>query len=355
MIFPTLYKTRRTGATQQFNIGTNDNVITVTFGQVDGKQQRQDTTCFRKNIGRSNETSASEQAVLEATAKWEKKQKEGYSLSIEEPSEVLLPMKIHTYQEHSHKITFPCFVSPKLNGVNAEYRLLQEPQILSRGGEHYPYVESRDAHIFAEMKKHNITSINGEIYLHGQHLQDIQSAVKKPSETKLQPIFYAFDIPSFNGNYEDRLEDCLDHLDIDSVAIYSARSHEDILKYHKQFIANGYEGTIIRNANGAYEYNTRSYDVLKLKDAQDAEFEIETYNIDKNAHPVFVCKTKEGKRFNVKPKGTDAERREILKLISYYVGEWYTVEFETYSKDGVPLKPVGIGLRKCDEHGSPLQ
>jgi DNA ligase 1 len=362
LILPILYKPSKTGVTQSCVISAHNGFVTVAFGQLGGKQQVKDTQCEPKNVGRSNETTQQQQAELEARAKWEKKQKEGYSETIQEKSTVNLPMKIHTYQEHSHKIVFPCFVSPKLNGVNAEYHLLPEPHITSRGGEQYPYVESRDAHVFKVMKHHGVDSINGEIYIHGQHLQDIQSAVKKPSSTKLQPTFFAFDLPTFNGAYENRLQklrsiskDLLSKYQIESIVVGLCRTEDEIYKHHKLFISQGYEGTIIRNATGLYEYNTRSYDVLKLKDAQDAEFIIISHNVDKNEHPVFICETKEGKQFKVKPKGTDSDRKDILNNISHYIGQYYTVEFEVYSKDLIPQKPVGIGLRKCDEHGSPLQ
>lgn len=48
MIFPTLYKATKTGATQQFNIGTGGSIITVAFRQVGGKQQTQETLCNGK-------------------------------------------------------------------------------------------------------------------------------------------------------------------------------------------------------------------------------------------------------------------------------------------------------------------
>jgi DNA ligase 1 len=355
LILPILYKPSKTGVTQSCVISAHNGFVTVAFGQLGGKQQVKDTKCEPKNVGRSNETTQQQQAELEARAKWEKKQKEGYSETIQEKSTVNLPMKIHIYQEHSHKIVFPCFVSPKLNGVNAEYHLLPEPHITSRGGEQYPYVESRDKLVFEQMRQHNILSINGEIYQHGQHLQDIQSAVKKPSAEKLQPIFYAFDLPLEGTKYKDRLLKMMKSFNFSQVAAFEANSHDEIHSFHKQFVEAGYEGTIIRNATGLYEYNTRSYDVLKLKDAQDAEFIIISHNVDKNEHPVFICETKEGKQFKVKPKGTDSDRKDILNNISHYIGQYYTVEFEVYSKDLIPQKPVGIGLRKCDEHGAPLQ
>ena len=65
---------------------------------------------------------------------------------------------------------------------------------------------------------------------------------------------------------------------------------------------------------------------------------------------------KEGKLFKVKPKGTDAERKAIIaNFESQYLNNWYKIEYEVFSKDGIPLKPVGIGLRDCDSNGQPKE
>jgi len=73
-MLPTLYKKTSTGADQMWSIGTYRNVIITQFGQVGGKiQETHDIVKTGKNIGRSNETTAIEQAELEARAQWEKK------------------------------------------------------------------------------------------------------------------------------------------------------------------------------------------------------------------------------------------------------------------------------------------
>jgi hypothetical protein len=112
---------------------------------------------------------------------------------------------------------------------------------------------------------------------------------------------------------------------------------------------------MVWNQTCEYKYNQRSLDVFKYKKAQDAEFKIVGHNVDKNSHPVFVCITKEGREFKVKPKGTSDERAQMLRDIEEYLGQWLKVEFETYSKDGIPLKPVGLGLRACNEKGEPIE
>jgi hypothetical protein len=114
----------------------------------------------------------------------------------------------------------------------------------------------------------------------------------------------------------------------------------------------GLEGTVIKNAKALYQHNVRSSDMFKYKKAQDAEWEIVGYELDKRNHPVFILITNELRIFKAKPKGT----HEFLASIDpdTYVGQFATVEYEILSKDLIPLKPIFIGLRKCDSNGDPL-
>ena len=68
---------------------------------------------------------------------------------------------------------------------------------------------------------------------------------------------------------------------------------------HSKYINMGFEGLILRNCNGIYEVNKRSYDLQKYKHFMDEEFDIidftegtgdeRTYNI--------ICERKSGKIF----------------------------------------------------------
>ena len=73
---PTLYSLNSNGSVQQWTISVKNNLITKEYGQVGGKiQTTSDFVKKGKNIGRSNETTPDDQALLEAKAQWEKKQK----------------------------------------------------------------------------------------------------------------------------------------------------------------------------------------------------------------------------------------------------------------------------------------
>lgn len=61
-----------------------------------------------KNIGKLNETSPEEQAILEANAKIVKKLDEGYFKSIEEANngDVILPMLAKDFKIEEHKVLY---------------------------------------------------------------------------------------------------------------------------------------------------------------------------------------------------------------------------------------------------------
>src|SRR5271170_2967006 len=84
-IFSTLYKKTSTGAIQGWTISVDDTQIITEYGQVGTENPQTTTDVIRegKNIGKRNETTAAEQALLEAQAKWEKQKKRGYVESMD--------------------------------------------------------------------------------------------------------------------------------------------------------------------------------------------------------------------------------------------------------------------------------
>ena len=360
-MLPILYKKTKTGAIQTYQVTTNNEVITVTQGQLGGKKQSYTTVCEGKNIGKSNETSPSEQALLEAASKHTKKLKSGYVIDTSGELQVKLPQKVHPYLGNEHKISYPAYSTPKLNGVNGTYWLQDDGSLLltSRGGDPYSAIPHLEPSIHKLMKQLDTTCLNGELYIHGEHLQDITSAVKKPKPLSAQLVFGVFEAPFIAPIYSERREILKAISNPPHVIILTGIEVEtavDIDNHFDSCIEAGYEGTVIYNADAPYEFNTRSSYVFKYKKPQDGEYKILSYNVDKNDHPVFICETKLGATFKVKPKGTSEKRKEIItQFDTLYKNQFYKIEYETLSKDDIPLKPVGICLRKCDSEGNPLE
>lgn len=350
--FPPLYK--RSAASGKINCwkcSVTGDTITVEQGQVGGATQTYPTTCEGKNIGRANESSPAEQALSEAQSKWAKQVKKGYVEDTYGESCIKLPMRVSNYFGSESKVVFPCSVSPKLNGVNAEARLLPDGSIilLSRGGEEYTLPEHWYDELLQTFEVLETDSLNGEVYKHGEWLQDITGAMKKPNALTKQLEFHIFDLPTKGGDWFNR-GDCIEFIDselayVKQVETVSALDHRDLREYHKECVDLGYEGIIIRNDKGLYEYNTRSNDVFKMKIPLCSEFKMVDFKIDKYCHPVFQCESKGG-LFWVKPKGTDAHRKAVLSEAEKWIGKYLTVEFESYSKGGKPTKPVGIYKRE---------
>ena len=358
----TLYKTSSTtGAKQIMEIWSNDNTFTVRWGQLEGKMQEKVTECFEKNVGKTNYITPNEQAIKEAEAYHVRKVKSGYSTDITAIETVKLPMKVKTYTDHKNKIIFPCYVSPKLNGVNGTYRMTNgSMELLSRGGENYQLLEQHVSDVFEIMRELNTDEVNGEVYMHGASLQIITSAVKKYKDSTRGLEFHIFDIPNLEGDYSVRLEAMQKLKEYDFVKVIeviTANTHEELDALHDEYVADGYEGIVIRNAKGLYKHNTRSSDVIKLKKAIDAEFEIVGFNIDKNKEVVWIMNTDIGTEFKATPKGDRAYRQQLAIDGDKHIGKHWTVEFETWS-DGdkpKPLKPVALYERKVDNNGEPLE
>ena len=353
MNLPRLYKPTKTGAIQICDISVSGAVVSTTFGQLDGKLQTSTDTCSPKNTGRSNERTAEQQAILEAQSKFAKQVKSGYSQELTSTPTVQLPQKVKTYQDNKHLVSYSCYATPKYNGLNGTYWLLPDKtlKLTSRGGDELPPIPHLEPTILKMMEHFKTTCINGELYISGESLQNITSAVKKPKELSKSLEFIPFELPLVSAPYKDKVALLIKYIPI----VYITRE-EMLEEFYAATVEAGYEGIVIYNTDSIYQFNQRSSTVLKYKPVADAEYKILSYTTDRNGHPVFTCETHDGKQFKVKPKGTDEERKQIItNFDSQYKNNYYKIEYEMLSDSGIPLKGVGIGLRACDSNAEPLE
>ena len=361
----TLYKTNKTGNIQQWSIEVIGPTFTCTYGQVGGKLQSQQTICKSVNVGKSNETTPEQQARLEADALIAKKIKSGYSYDKSGPVTVQLPMKVKSYQDQLHNVKFPCISTEKLNGVNAMFKRTSDSlTIYSRGGEVYPAIPHLEQHLHDIMDELSHNELNAELYIHGEHLQDIQSAVKKPNSLSPKLTFNIFDIADSDEIYEHRriklmtiynTLESIDHVSLKYIGFLTGvecHSHEQIELHYNQCMDNNLEGTVIKNLSALYQHNVRSSDMFKYKKAQSAEFLIISYELDKNGLPVFILESTGGE-FKAKPIGTKEYWSQQIPFT--YIGHYATVEYETFSKAGIPLKPIFIATREMTSDGQPKE
>lgn len=363
-LFPELHNTNKAGKAQTWKIyverGIDSSVIVTKHGLVDGKITTAETVITEgKNIGKANATDHYTQAISEANYKWELKKRQGYyeqEADKLEKGKIYLPMLAHSYEKRGKDIIFPAFCQSKLDGIraiyNSNYKKLQ-----SRTGKIFPGL----SHIVNELKTVMGDSpiiLDGELYSDELTFQEISGIVRKEKltdkdlEISDKIRFIVYDIMN-NKDYSDRLNDLkeffkknkLKYTNLLKTEICS--SPEQIKIFHDKYVEEGYEGLIIRNYKGPYEY-TRSKNLQKYKEFEDDEFKIvgfaEGTGIEKGLVK-WECETKEGKRFRARPRGNHSQRKKLFKNGDKHIGKMLTVRFFGYTDDCIPKFPVGITIR----------
>lgn len=362
---PMLYALSKTGSVRSYEVLVREEknqavVVTRKKVTLDGKWVEDEypyTTGV--NIGKANETTYLEQALRDAQSIWKKQLDAGFSTTMPKAGEKfntdasgnMKPMLAHGF--NAKLIKFPCIGQPKYDGVRCLTFLngSGEVKINSRKGKPYniPHLKK-----WAEEHK-ELLPLDGELYNHKElTFQEIVSAVKKHSEitSKIRYVVYdrpVGDIP--NGQRWENTQLMLSDLTpSDPVYLSGSRvlhNMDEAWEYHKECTDAGYEGIILRNMEGVYEFGFRSNDLIKLKTFDDSEFEIigvvEATGRDEGT-AIFVCKCKGGE-FNVKPQGSRELRAEYFERAKELIGKMVTVKYQGLSDEGIPRFPSAISVR----------
>lgn len=357
----TLYKKTKTGKIQEWAASaTPEGTIVTVYGQKDGKKQRTEKQCKPKNVGRSNATTAEEQAQKELLALAEKQRDKGYFDTLEQVRDcvVIRPMLAHKADDKLHKINFPCTSQPKLDGVRClAHKTGGSVHLSSRSGKNLATLD----HIVQDLQKLNLPDgyvWDGELYLHGASLQTINSYIKRYQQGKTENIKYCL----YDRFHPDKTEpwrvrrraveavrSVSDIPSIDVVRNLPCASQDEIGPLHAGYLSQGYEGMMLRDDAAPYLIGHRSEFLLKVKLFQDEEFEVigHTNGIGRFKNCViWKCKTQEGKTFDVVPKGTMEQRAMYLDMAPKYYGRKLTVQFFDKTDDNKPRFPVGIAFRE---------
>jgi DNA ligase-1 len=340
MIFEPLYKTDSKGKTRVWNIAVNGDSYTVTHGLIDGKQQTETTQCTAKNIGRANETTPTQQALLETKALHTKQlERAGYKLSLDDQLAYVQPMLARDYRKVPHQITDTdkLILSPKLDGVRAIW-IPEKGKFQSRKGTFYNV-----PHLEQSMNGCNVM-LDGELFLHGKPLNQIIGATKKANDLTTQLQFHVFDCVDNELHTSERLELIgiyLNENPRDGVALVQqlAGTKADIKPTHDRFVSEGFEGLMIRR-EGAYLQGQRPASLYKFKEFEESEFSVIGVEIDKDGGGTLQC---DG--FNVRMRGADSERKHIAENPHEYVGKLVTVRYFAMTEFNKPQFPVGVAIR----------
>lgn len=370
-----LNKTDERGKLHIWMATIKDNTVIIEYGIHLGKIRREEKTYLEgKNIGRSNETTPEEQCIRDTIVKARKKIEQGYTVVqgseeinvnkaktvVDSNLDIPKPMLAHKLQEHMSKFEMQDYVwlQPKLDGNRALINV-NTGEIYSRSRKliiSCPHI-SEDVKAF---KDTGIMWIDGELYSHELSFNEIQSIIRKSKnidfEQSKKIYFNMFDFISRKSQDERMIylnemnKNIPSRKYIHIVESYKVEANmNEILKYHQNFVNDGYEGTMVRFCNGGYEQK-RSYTIFKYKDFEDAEFIIIGFMCEKNMPDKLgsvILELENGDQFNARPAMTEEEREELWENQDYYIGKMATIKFQGVDeKTGIPRFPVLKAIRE---------
>jgi ATP-dependent DNA ligase len=366
--WPTLYSKGSKGEIRVWDISVEDNNVIISHGVKGGKIVTKVTQSFGKNKGKSNETTDLTQALADAEAKFVKQQKKTYFLSEKEATHSvdLTPMLLHKWEDHSNKISYPAYIQLKVDGN----RCFVDDDVNAWSRAREPYVLPR--HIKAEIEKVKILlrdswyGLDGEIYEKNPHqgglpLQEIVSAFRKENENTQRLKLWIFDVPKTGEPFSTRLKR-LQHLNdiiaqnkLKSLVVvpgFNVNSRSELETINTNWVVDKEEGSVVRNYKGVYEFGGRSYDALKIKSRSLIEAKVLGYAADKGGEAVLRLALESGVQFNAKAlKSAELHGTSIRTLegADNVVGLFVEVEYEDFSLEGTPLKPVIQRVRSVQE------
>ena len=369
MNLPKLFKYTSTGAIQEWQIFFEAGCYHTVSGQVEGKKVTSTPTkCVGKNIGKKNETTAEKQAELEAKAKWQKKKDEGYVEDVDALDGAnpfrLDPMLAKDYADYADELVFPVYSQPKLDGLRC---IVTRHGVFSRQWKPFVTLEHiREALQPLFNQYPDVLAFDGEMYSHElkDKFEEIVSIVKQPKATdediakcKHSVQYHVYDIiTSTKQLFNRRQMDCLLMLAginglrspyIKPVNTVSAHNQEELDALYQQYMAEGYEGQMVRKWNSEYQHK-RTKDLLKRKDFHENEYEIVGYKEGKGSREgclILRLAMADGKEFDSVPVGGIEYQRRLWSRRIDILGMQATVKYQNLSSDGIPRFNNTIKIR----------
>lgn len=236
------------------------------------------------------------------------------------------------------------------------------------------------------------TILDGELYIHGCHLNDISGYVRSEDDSEEKQLldYYVFDLYNDLRCFErikllDQFKN--DYSKIKVVETFTCNSVDEILTHYTTAIDLNYEGLILRKYYALYEPSDNGYhskNMIKVKPLFRDEFMCVGYKIGVGKavnELVLICRLSKQnivhakkylnakkinfdntiireKNFNVKFKHMNvSEQKDLIaefclidnndrtRFENKYKNTFVTIEFQDYSKICMPLRPNAINFR----------
>lgn len=268
------------------------------------------------------------------------------------------------------------YASRKIDGLRALIYMGDDGKLhtQSRGAMNYDAAMSdilEHPKLIELFKEREGLILDGECFKLGLSLQKINSIARTQKTAVDYTIlqYYMYDIVDLNSTFEERLSEMKDIADELNLSFDPEREFEEgelriqfvpqvpvsgwdnIKKLHDEYVAEGWEGVVIRLSDSPYKPNSRTNNMLKVKSYQDTEIKVIGYELGLRGTEdmTFRCVLEDGTEFLAKPHGDRSIKEEYVKNFdSYYNGRYATIKYFYLSDTGVPLQP-SLAYFKIDE------
>lgn len=216
--------------------------------------------------------------------------------------------------------------------------------------------------------------LDGECYHHGISLQQLNSIARTQKTAVDYEIlqFYWYDIVDTNSTFEERwtfMQDIKDQLNlsfdperefeddelrIQFVPQISITGWDNIIDLHNQYVAEGWEGLVIRDPSKTYRPNGRTNDMIKIKKYSDMEVKVVGYELGLRGSEdmTFKCVMPDGTEFLAKPHGDRSIKEEyVANFDKEYKNQMATIKYFYLSDTGTPLQPSLKAFRLKEDMG----
>lgn len=340
-----------------------------------------------KNIGKSNETSIKQQALLDISYLYQKQLDSDYVFDLKEYQEPLRPQLAHQYEKRKHTVKYDYksptaineyssryYASRKLDGLRV-FIFITNGKVVkfeSRTGKPFkifPHIVSAIENNISDIDRDKNIILDGELFNKNIPFVALCSLINSDDyeDTTVSDITYSVDQVQFHcydridlnqrdQNYFERFINV--SIPVDGASVFKIenkiiKTEQDVITLGGKWISEGYEGLMLRNGWTPYDFGKRSNNLLKYKIMLDEEFLILDVIDSENepGQPIFTVEIekatedKDAVTCNVRMKGDKKDNEKYLTYKKDYINKWLKVQFQTYSEYNVPLFPVGLEIR----------
>lgn len=338
---PVLYKRDSNGNIREWHLERQGSTYRTVAGVRGGKMVYSE---WRQANARSQATDEA-QAIFEIESQYRHQLERDYFERVEEVDtpRIFEPMLAHTFAGWKG----PCYSQPKLDGIRC---IATAKGLWSRAGKAFlntdhiivalaPYFERfPDAIIDGELYNHELKDDFNAISSLVKKKKRVPELVKKSAEVIQFHVYDQFSHVPFIERYTDVRRDIeqLGNPCLRVVPTTPCRDSEQLDRLYSAYLIDGYEGQMVRSAADTGYEKKRSRSLLKRKEFQSAEFEVDRIEEGQGnwaGHAKrAILRLPDGRQFGAGIAGNKAFTKELL----HQTHKVATVKFFDYTPDGIP-------------------